>query len=149
MKHRPLFWLAVCAILLLASLLRFVNLETNPGWYTDEATHLEVVRHLLNGRIQYFAINQSTLLFSRLPLFELLLATAVQGINTPHLPAELPSNRYAFNPHIQEAQIVVIDNLWHNWAQIHVPGVAEKMADLQTKIPIFQSGDITVYRRSN
>ena len=77
MKHPPLFWFAGVAILFLASVLRFVNLEMSPGWYTDEATHLEIVRHLLNGRIQYFTINQSTLLFSRLPLFELLLATAV------------------------------------------------------------------------
>ncbi len=50
------------------------NLGDNPGWYTDEGSHLDIVRHLLDGRVQYLAINQSTLLFSRLPLFEGLFA---------------------------------------------------------------------------
>ena len=77
MKQARIVWLAGLAILFLAGVLRFANLEASPGWYTDEATHLEIVRHLLNGRMQYFAINQSVLLFSRLPLFELLLAGAV------------------------------------------------------------------------
>lgn len=77
MKQHHWFWLSVSAILLLASSLRIANLAHNPGWFTDEATHLEVVRHLLNGRIQYLAITDSVLLFSRLPLFELLLAAAV------------------------------------------------------------------------
>jgi uncharacterized membrane protein len=50
------------------------NVATNPAWYTDEGTHLDIARHLLQGRVQYLAINQSWLLFSRLPLFEVLLA---------------------------------------------------------------------------
>ena len=60
-------------ILILAAYLRLANLAVNPAWYTDEGTHLDIVRHLLDGRVQYLAINQSSLLFSRLPLFELLV----------------------------------------------------------------------------
>jgi 4-amino-4-deoxy-L-arabinose transferase-like glycosyltransferase len=68
--------LALALILLLAAYLRLANAATNPAWYTDEGTHLDIARHLLQGQVQYLAINQSWLLFSRLPLFELLLSGA-------------------------------------------------------------------------
>lgn len=61
-------------ILALAAYLRFVNLAVNPGWYTDEATHVDIAQHLLRGEVRYMAINQSTLLFARPPLFHLLLS---------------------------------------------------------------------------
>ncbi|MCB0033774.1 MAG: glycosyltransferase family 39 protein, partial [Anaerolineales bacterium] len=78
MKQTVVDTLLLTAILFLATYLRFHHLETNPGWYSDEGTHLAIARELLNGRWQYLAINQSTLLFAKLPLFELLLATAVR-----------------------------------------------------------------------
>lgn len=65
-------------IIALAAYLRFFNLALNPGWFSDEGTHLEIAQHILNGRTQYFAINQSTLLFARLPLFEWLLAGSMR-----------------------------------------------------------------------
>lgn len=67
-------------VLSLATLLRFVNLPGNPGWYTDEGVHLDVAWHLSQGRFQFLAITQSTLLPARLPLFELLLAV---GLSLP------------------------------------------------------------------
>jgi hypothetical protein len=66
--------IALAAILILAAYLRLANIAANPGWYTDEGTHIDIARHLLRGQIQYLAINQSTLLFAKLPLFDLLLA---------------------------------------------------------------------------
>jgi 4-amino-4-deoxy-L-arabinose transferase-like glycosyltransferase len=68
--------LALTLILLLAAYLRLANVAANPAWYTDEGTHLEIARHLLHGQVQYLAVDQSWLLFSRLPLFELLLSGA-------------------------------------------------------------------------
>ncbi len=65
---------ALVPILALAAYLRLANHTDNPGWYTDEGTHLAIARQLLRGRVQYLAVNQSTLLFARLPLFEVLLA---------------------------------------------------------------------------
>jgi hypothetical protein len=65
---------SLAAILILAAYLRLANTASNPGWYTDEGTHLDIARHLVDGRVQYLAINQSTLLFAKLPLFDLLLA---------------------------------------------------------------------------
>ncbi len=68
--------LALASILLLAAYLRLANVAVNPAWYTDEGTHLDIARHLLQGRVQYLAINQSWLLFSRMPLFAILLSGA-------------------------------------------------------------------------
>jgi hypothetical protein len=65
---------ALCLILALAAYLRLTNVADNPGWYTDEGTHLDIAQNLLRGRVRYLAINQSTLMFAKLPLFELLLA---------------------------------------------------------------------------
>ncbi len=72
--------LALLAILTLAAFLRLANLGDNPGWYADEGTHLSIAQNLLRGRIQYMAIGQSTLLFSRLPLFEFVLAGSLDTL---------------------------------------------------------------------
>ena len=64
----------LCLVLTLATYLRLADVADNPGWYTDEGTHLDIARNLLRGRVQYLAVKQSTLMFAKLPLFELLLA---------------------------------------------------------------------------
>ena len=73
-------------ILILAAYLRLANLPENPGWYTDEGTHLDIAQNLLRGRVQYLAVNQSSLLFAKLPLFDALLAALLSitggGIGT-------------------------------------------------------------------
>jgi 4-amino-4-deoxy-L-arabinose transferase-like glycosyltransferase len=66
-----LIWMG---ILVIAAYLRFVNLADNPGWYSDEGTIVEIAKNLLDGRIQYLAINQSTLLVACPPLFTVLIA---------------------------------------------------------------------------
>src|SRR5512135_2085740 len=75
-RSRWLEPLTLTLILFLAAYLRLAHVATNPAWYTDEGTHLDIARHLLHGQVQYLAVNQSWLLFSRLPLFELLLSGA-------------------------------------------------------------------------
>ncbi len=70
--------LALVLILLLAAWLRLAHAADNPGWFSDEGTQLELARQALHGRAQYFAITQSTLLFSRLPLFTAVLAAAAR-----------------------------------------------------------------------
>jgi 4-amino-4-deoxy-L-arabinose transferase-like glycosyltransferase len=73
-KSRSAETIALLLVLALAAYVRLANLADNPGWYTDEGTHLDVAQNLLRGRTQYLAIGQSTLLFAKLPLFEALLA---------------------------------------------------------------------------
>lgn len=76
-KEHILEIILVGVILGLAAFLRLVNLADNPGWYTDEGTHLNIANNLLEGRLQYMAVGESTLLFARLPLFEVLLAGCI------------------------------------------------------------------------
>jgi len=70
-NSKLLFWIG---ILIISSYLRFANLAENPGWYSDEGTTVEIAKNLLEGRIQYLAINQSTLLVAKMPLFPAILA---------------------------------------------------------------------------
>jgi 4-amino-4-deoxy-L-arabinose transferase-like glycosyltransferase len=74
MRARWLEIFILVFILALAAYFRLTNLPNNPGWYTDETTHVDIARHLLHGRVQYLAINQSMMLVGRPPLFHLLLA---------------------------------------------------------------------------
>ncbi|MBZ0303212.1 MAG: glycosyltransferase family 39 protein [Anaerolineae bacterium] len=69
---------ALIGIVLLAAVLRLHRVEQTPGWFSDEGTHLAIARSLLAGRVQYLALNQSTLLAARLPLFEILLTGSAQ-----------------------------------------------------------------------
>ena len=70
--------IACATILLLATALRTWNLTHNPAWFSDEGTHLDIARHILLGNTRYLPINQSTLLFAKLPGFEYLLAAALR-----------------------------------------------------------------------
>ena len=67
------------AIVSLAAYVRLAGVEDNPGWYADEGTHLNIAANLLQGRAQYLAVRESTLLFARLPLFDWLLAAVLWG----------------------------------------------------------------------
>jgi 4-amino-4-deoxy-L-arabinose transferase-like glycosyltransferase len=58
----------------LAAYLRLAQLAENPAWYSDEGTEVDIAAHWLNGEMQYLAIDQSTLIAARLPLFPLLLS---------------------------------------------------------------------------
>ncbi|MCU0482412.1 MAG: glycosyltransferase family 39 protein, partial [Anaerolineae bacterium] len=82
-NRRGLSWQAptyiiIGLILILAGYLRFTNLSHNPAWYTDEGTHLSIAHHMMQGKIQYFAVQDSMLLFARPPLFHACLAVISQ-----------------------------------------------------------------------
>src|SRR4051812_14185124 len=75
-------------ILVLAGYLRLTNVAENPGWYTDETTHIDIANHRLLGQTQYMLIKDSTLMFGRLPLFHILLASYFQlSANPDHMLA--------------------------------------------------------------
>lgn len=58
--------------------LRFNQLGTNPGWYSDEGSDLDIARHLSQGHWQYFALGGTPLVAARVPLFHVLLALGFQ-----------------------------------------------------------------------
>ncbi len=62
------------AILMLSAYLRFAQLTTNPGWYSDEGTLADIARHLNQGRVQYQALTGSTLLVARFPVVPFVVA---------------------------------------------------------------------------
>ena len=74
LRDRHFEYVCLLLILALAAYVRLANNADNPSWYTDEGTHLAIAQSLAQGRVQYLAIIQSTLLFAKLPLFERLLA---------------------------------------------------------------------------
>jgi hypothetical protein len=50
-----------------------------------------------------------------------------------------------FTADYRQARFVVIDQLWHNWAQFNVPGVAQIMAEVAQWPLVFEAGNIRVY----
>jgi len=73
------------------------------------------------------------------------LAAVAAGYGTPHIPADLPAERQIFDADYRLACFVVVDKLWHNWAQFNVPGVAQMMQDVAAWPLVFESGDVQVY----
>lgn len=77
-------WLLIVEVMILAAIvamaaaLRLTDIGVNPGWYTDEATHLDIAANLIQGEWRYMVIQDSVLIFARLPLFEGLLAGTIQ-----------------------------------------------------------------------
>jgi len=61
-------------ILSLASFLRIKNLDSMPGWYSDEGTLVEIAQNINRGKRQYLGITKSNLIAARMPLFPILLA---------------------------------------------------------------------------
>lgn len=80
--QRLIEFLLLALILAVAAFLRLENVTDNPGWYTDEGTHLEIAQNLAEGKIQYFAVNDSLMITARQPLFELLLAGTIKLFGT-------------------------------------------------------------------
>ncbi len=74
------------------------------------------------------------------------MAVAATGQATPHLPANLPPDRWAFDPRFSQARFVVVDNLWRNWAAVHMPQVDALLQGAGDHWrEAFVAGDITVY----
>jgi hypothetical protein len=85
-QTRLIHWILLSGILLLAAYLRLANLTDNPGWYSDEGSNLIVASNLQHGQMAYMALGQSTLLVSRMIVFEEVLAASLKlfggGIDT-------------------------------------------------------------------
>ena len=82
-ESQYIFYLLAIIVLISAGLLRYINISTNPGWYSDEGTLVEIAKNLMSGRFQYLALNKSTLLAARLPLFPALMSVvfSITGVH--------------------------------------------------------------------
>ena len=77
---------------------------------------------------------------------DMQMPLAYAGRATPHLPADVPADRWAFNPAYQQARFVVVDNLWRNWAVPNVAGVGEMLHEVEMWPVAFRSGEVVVYQ---
>jgi hypothetical protein len=77
--------------------------------------------------------------------FQMMVADA--GVETLHLPGDIPQERFAFSPRYTDARFVVIDNLWKNWAVFNIPPLlAEIVSQIETGWGlVFEAGEIRVY----
>jgi 4-amino-4-deoxy-L-arabinose transferase-like glycosyltransferase len=74
--------LLLLVILGLALYIRLANGATNPGWYTDEGSDIDMAHHLQMGEFRYLAVNQSFLMFGRPPVFHSILAVVFNVFGT-------------------------------------------------------------------
>ncbi|MEP7359720.1 MAG: hypothetical protein ABI847_20885, partial [Anaerolineales bacterium] len=77
------------------------------------------------------------------------MALAYSGAATPHLPANLPRERFAFDPRFERARFVVVDDLWRNWGAADVAGLAAELEGVRAGWRlVFQAGAVDVYERT-
>ncbi len=77
---------------------------------------------------------------------DMQMPSAYRGQATPHLPADVPPDRWEFNPSVERARFVIVDNLWSNWAIPNVPGVADMLQELEKWPIVLRSGEVVIYR---
>ena len=71
---------------------------------------------------------------------------AYQGVETVHLPNNIPHNRYQYPSSFNDATYIIIDPIWTNWAIREMPEL-KNIYDKVRKWPIeFQINEITVFR---
>ncbi|MCK5347365.1 MAG: hypothetical protein KAR20_28340, partial [Candidatus Heimdallarchaeota archaeon] len=73
------------------------------------------------------------------------MAAAALGGETKHFPTDIPSDRFEFNPEYAQAEYVIIDPIWINWAVPNMPEVAEMVQNVMTWPMIYHSGLVEVY----
>jgi 4-amino-4-deoxy-L-arabinose transferase-like glycosyltransferase len=75
------------------------------------------------------------------------MSVAINGAKTVHLPEDLPSSRFVFDPNYRKARFVVIDDLWRFWGVVHIPAVADMRNDVETNWTlVYQAGTLAVYQ---
>jgi hypothetical protein len=74
------------------------------------------------------------------------MALAATGRATPHLPADLPPERLAFDPRFEGARFVIVDDLWRNWAAVHIPEVDAWLRAMENWPTVFRAGQIVIYQ---
>jgi hypothetical protein len=71
---------------------------------------------------------------------------AADGIATRHFPADIPPDRFAFDPSLSRAKYVVVDRIWRNWGAANMPEVAAMLAAVERWPAAFTSGEFTVFQ---
>ena len=74
------------------------------------------------------------------------MVVAASGEPTSHLPANIPSQRFVFDPRLDSARYVIVDNLWRNWAMPNMPAAAALLRRVEAWPLVFKQGQIEIYQ---
>jgi 4-amino-4-deoxy-L-arabinose transferase-like glycosyltransferase len=75
------------------------------------------------------------------------MALAAEGQATEHFPSYVPAGRWRFDPRLANADYVIVDSMWREWATGEMPAVEEMVQQIDAKWPKVQTvGDYDVYR---
>jgi hypothetical protein len=78
------------------------------------------------------------------------MAIAATGQATQHFPADIPSERFRFDPRLENADYVIIDSMWRGWASAQMPQVAQMVRVVEDGwIHEAPFGDFDIYRQPN
>jgi hypothetical protein len=82
----------------------------------------------------------------RAQVADMQMPIAYRGQATPHLPGNIPVERWAFDPSAERTRYVIVDNLWRNWAVPNVPGLVEMLREIEAWPLVLRSGEIAIYQ---
>jgi hypothetical protein len=72
-------------------------------------------------------------------------SVAYVGGDTIHFPDNVPRSRFLYDVSLDNADYVVIDDLWRDWAAKNIEAVKEMIETIQTWPVIYESGEYQVY----
>ena len=76
------------------------------------------------------------------------MAVAATGQATRHFPADIPLERFRFDPRLEHATYVILDPLWRGWASAQMPQVAEMVREVEEGWVLeARLGEFDIYRR--
>jgi len=81
---------------------------------------------------------------ARVADFEQMLA--FEGIATENYGKGVPRARFVFQPSLEHATFVIIDNLWRGWAVQRMPALRDYVRIVESWPRVMQRGEFEVYR---
>jgi hypothetical protein len=82
----------------------------------------------------------------RAQVADMQMPIAYRGRATPHLPGNIPVKRWAFDPGVERARYIILDNLWRNWAAPNVPGLPALLQEIAAWPVVWQAGEMVIYQ---
>lgn len=73
-------------------------------------------------------------------------SVAYVGGDTIHFPSDVPRNRFLYDITPENADYVVVDDLWRGWAARNIEAVREMLETVQTWSVIYEAGEYQVYQ---
>jgi hypothetical protein len=75
------------------------------------------------------------------------MAVLATGVDSYHMPGDIPASRFRFDPSLANASYVVLDPLWRGWASEAMPEVAAMVLTIESEWILEQSfGEFDVFR---